>query len=202
MEKIERRKTGIKGLDDMLKGGLPDHNHVVVCGGPGTGKTLFGMEFLYNGAKAGEKGLFISLEELPEMIVNNTSAAFPEWKDLRKLVEEKKLIIVKPDQYDFANFSDILQAYITQHGVRRAVIDSATILKLSFEKDLEFRKRLVEFLSFVRKLDCTTLLTAEMSMPVRGMMRYTLEHFVADGVVVLYNLEKGERRIRALEANN
>jgi KaiC/GvpD/RAD55 family RecA-like ATPase len=199
MRKTERRKTGIKGLDEMLKGGIPDHNHVVVCGGPGTGKTLFGMEFLYNGAKIDERGLFISLEEIPEMIINNTLAAFPEWNDLDELIDKKKITVIKPDKYDFANFSDILQAYVTQHGVKRVVIDSATILKLSFEKELEFRKKLVDFLSFVRRLDCTTILTAELSMPLRGKMRYTLEQFVADGVIVLYNLEKGERRVRALE---
>ncbi|MEM2174291.1 MAG: ATPase domain-containing protein [Candidatus Aenigmatarchaeota archaeon] len=196
---MEKVKTGIEGLDEMLKGGVPDHHHVLVCGGPGTGKTLLCMEFLYRGAKAGEKGVFISLEELPEVIIQNVEATFPGWKDFKNLVKENKIIIVKPAKYDFTNFSDILQSYVIHHKAKRVVIDSATILKLSFEKEIEFRKKIVEFLSFVRNLNCITFLTAELSLPSRERMKYTIEQFVADGVIILYNFEKEEKRVRALE---
>jgi circadian clock protein KaiC len=196
---MERIKTGIEGLDELLKGGVPDHHHVLVCGGPGTGKTLLCMEFLYRGAKLGEKGVFISLEELPDIIIKNVESTFSNWKDFKKLVEEKKITVIKPAKYDFVNFSDILQSYVIHHKVKRIVIDSATILKLSFNKEIEFRKKLVEFLSFVRNLDCTIFLTAELSYPIREKMKFSLEQFVADGVIILYNLEREEKRIRALE---
>ena len=196
---IERIKTGIEGLDELLKGGVPDHHHVLVCGGPGTGKTLLCIEFLYRGAKLGEKGVFISLEELPETIIKNVESTFSNWKDFKKLVEEKKITIIKPARYDFVNFSDILQSYVTQHKVKRVVVDSATILKLSFDKEIEFRKKLVEFLGFVRNLDCTIFMTAELSYPIREKMKFSLEQFVADGVIILYNLEREEKRVRAME---
>jgi len=194
-----RSKTGISGLDEMLGGGIPYQHHVLVCGGPGTGKTLFGIEYLYRGAKLGEKGVLISLEEDPDRIVGNVKATFPKWNDLDQLIKDKKLFIIKPDKYDFKNFSDILQSYITQHKVKRVVIDSSTILKLSFENMLEFRKMMVDFLSFVGNLECTVLMTAEMENPVRGKLKFSVEQFVADGVILLYNLAKGEKRLRALE---
>ncbi|HID73174.1 TPA: KaiC domain-containing protein, partial [Candidatus Micrarchaeota archaeon] len=56
---MERVKTGIAGLDEMLNGGIPARRHVAVYGGPGAGKTSFGFEFLYRGAKAGENGVYI-----------------------------------------------------------------------------------------------------------------------------------------------
>ena len=196
---MERVKTGIKGLDEMLNGGIPNHHHVVLCGGPGTGKTMLGFEFLYKGAKMGHKGVFISLEEDPKVMVENVKATFPKWKDIDELIKKGMIFVIKPDRYDFSNFSDILQSYITHHNVKRAVIDSATILKLSFENELMFRKRLVDFLSFIRNLDCTVIMTAELSMPIRGKIKYTIEQFVADGVIILYNLERGEKRVRALE---
>jgi circadian clock protein KaiC len=196
---IARSKTGISGLDEMLGGGVPDHHHVLVCGGPGSGKTLFSMEYLYRGAKEGDKGVFISLEEDPERIIENTKATFSKLTDIDQLVKDKKLFIIKPDKYDFKNFSDILQSYITQHKVKRAVIDSSTILKLSFANSLEFRRTLVDFLSFIRNLDCTTLMTAELENPARGKIKFSVEQFVADGVIILYNIEKGEKRVRALE---
>ncbi len=60
---VERVSSGIDGLDNMLKGGFIRRRHVLIGGGPGTGKTMLGTQFLYKGAKQGEKGVFISLEE-------------------------------------------------------------------------------------------------------------------------------------------
>lgn len=96
---MERVKTGIKGLDAMLNGGIPNRHHVLICGGPGTGKTMLGLEFLYHGAKAGEPGLFITLEELPSRIIDNAIATFPGWKDFNKLIDQKAISIVKPDKF-------------------------------------------------------------------------------------------------------
>ncbi|MEM3030869.1 MAG: ATPase domain-containing protein [Candidatus Micrarchaeia archaeon] len=194
-----RVKTGVRGLDEMLKGGIPARHHVLVCGGPGTGKTLFAMQYIYSGAKEGEKGVYITLEEDPKRIIENAKAAFPGWEDIDKLVEEQKIFVVKPDRHNFVNFSDMLQSYITQHGVKRAAVDSATILKMSFDDPAEFRRRLFDFLSFLGNLDCTVVLTAELSNASRERMRFSLEQFVADGVIVVYNLERGEKRLRALE---
>ncbi|MEM4133910.1 MAG: ATPase domain-containing protein [Candidatus Micrarchaeia archaeon] len=198
MAESKKIQIGISGIDDMLNGGIPKRHHVLVSGGPGSGKTLFCFEYLYRGAKKGEKGLFITLEEDPELIVENVKGAFSGLKDIDSMIN-KDIFIIKPAMYDFKNFSDILQSYVVHHGVKRVVIDSSTLLRFSFEEVLEFRKKLIEFLSFLRNLDCTALITSELENPVRNKMKFKIEHFAADGIIVLYNMPRKEKRIRALE---
>jgi len=196
---IERVKTGIEGLDSMLKGGIPKRHHVLIAGGPGTGKTTCAMEFLYRGAQAGEICAFVSLEEKPERIIENITEAFPGWKDLPKLVKSEKLIITKAEKWNFEHLVDTIQSLVDHRGVKRLVVDSSTILKMYFDSKLEFRRKLFELMDFLSNIDCTMVITAELSTSDRTMMRHGVEQFVADGIIVLYNLEKAEKRVRALE---
>ncbi|MBS3065685.1 hypothetical protein J4229_01425 [Candidatus Pacearchaeota archaeon] len=67
--KTERIPTGIKGFDELVQGGFPRNSSVLICGGPGTGKTIFGMEYIINGAtKYKEKGLYITFEQRAESL--------------------------------------------------------------------------------------------------------------------------------------
>src|SRR5512145_926158 len=68
---IPKAPTGIRGLDEVLLGGLPRGRATLVGGGPGTGKTLLGLEFLCRGALAGEPGLLVSFEEGADEIRRN-----------------------------------------------------------------------------------------------------------------------------------
>ena len=65
---VERAKTGIPGFDELVGGGIPRGRTVLLAGGSGTGKTIFGTQFLYNGALMGENGLYLTLEEKPKNI--------------------------------------------------------------------------------------------------------------------------------------
>ena len=197
-EKIPRVPTGIKGLDEMLGGGLLKKRHVLVTGGPGSGKTTFAMQFLYNGAeKFGDKGLFISLEEKSEKLVENLSQGF-NW-DLEKHLREGNIVITTVDKFDWDTLTDMLQSYVTRHKVRRVVIDPLTILRLNTRDTFEFRRKLIGLLGFLENLDCTVLLTSESQSLTREASTYTLEEFVVDGVIVLYNIPVRNERRRALE---
>jgi KaiC/GvpD/RAD55 family RecA-like ATPase len=191
--------TGISGLDEMLNGGIPARRHVAVYGGPGAGKTSFGFEFLYRGAKLGENGLYISLEETQEDIVENMRNTFPMLKDVPELIEEQKLEIVKPDKLELEEVATVLEDRITSNDVKRAVIDSATMIRLSFKSEIEYRQTLFEFLSLLRNLDCTTLTTVEAKTASRELLEYDIEHFVMDGIMNIYNIGREDRRIRSLE---
>jgi KaiC/GvpD/RAD55 family RecA-like ATPase len=196
---MDRVKTGISGLDEMLNGGIPKKRHVAVYGGPGTGKTSFGFEFLYRGALEGDAGIYVSLEETPDDIIENMRNTFPMFTEVERLIKEKKLEIVKPDKLELEEVANILEDGITKNDVKRAVIDSATMIRLSFDKEIEYRQTLFEFLSLLRNLDCTTVTTVEAFTPRRETLTYDIEHFVMDGIINLYNLEREDRRVRALE---
>ncbi len=196
---MERVETGISGLDEMLNGGIPARRHVALYGGPGSGKTSFGFEYLYRGAKKAENGVYITLEETYDDIIDNMKMTFPMFTDVPKLVKEKKLNIVKPDKLELEEVANILEEQITDNDVSRAVIDSATMIRMSFKSEIEYRQTLFEFLSLLRNLDCTSITTLEASSPVKSEIKFDIEHFVMDGIINLYNLDREDRRIRALE---
>lgn len=194
---VERVPTGIAGLDEMLGGGFLKQRNVMVIGGPGTGKTTFAMEFLYRGALAGEKGLMIMLEEKPEKLIENISMGL-DWT-LAEEVKKGNIIMVSVDSFDWNRLTDILQSYITRHGVKRVVIDTLTLLKLNTPDQFEFRRQIIGLIGFLDNLDCTVLFTAEASYPTREEATYSLEEFIVDGVIAMYNLPIKNERRRALE---
>ncbi len=196
---MDRVKTGIAGLDEMLNGGIPAGRHTALYGGPGAGKTSFCFEFLYQGAKMGENGLYISLEETPEDIVENMKNTFPLLTEVSQLVADKKLELIKPEKLDLEEVANLLEERITSNNIKRAVIDSATMIRLSFKTDVEYRQTLFEFLSLLRNLDVTTITTVEANSARREEMRFDIEHFVMDGIINLYNLDREDRRVRAME---
>ncbi len=196
---MDRVMTGISGLDEMLNGGIPAKRHIAVYGGPGCGKTSLCFEFLYRGVKLGEPGLYVSLEETTEDIIENMANTFPMINDVKDLIDDKKLEIVKPDKLELDEVASLIEDRITENGVKRAIIDSSTMIRMSFKNEIEYRQTLFEFLSLLRGLDCTTMTTVEANTPSRDEIHYDIEHFVMDGIINLYNIGKEDRRIRALE---
>lgn len=196
---MERIKTGIAGLDEMLNGGIPARRHTAIYGGPGCGKTSFCFEYLYRGAKQGENGLYITLEETPDDIVDNMSTEFSMLTDIPQLVKDKKIEILKPDEFKLESVAEILEDRIISNNVKRAVIDSATMIKLTFKEDVEYRQTLFEFFSLMRNLNVTAFITVEASSARKEEVVFEIEHFVMDGIINLYNIDRGDRRIRALE---
>src|SRR5437899_3702350 len=88
---LSKASTGIQGLDEITLGGLPRGRPTLISGGAGSGKTMFGLEFLVRGAtQYGEPGVFMSFEEtIPDLTKNAASLGF----DLTRLVAEKKLFL-------------------------------------------------------------------------------------------------------------
>ena len=88
---MERVKTGIPGFDEILDGGIPVRNVVLLAGGPGTGKSILGQQFLHSGLANGEPGVFVALEEHPVQVRVNAHRF--GW-DFKKFEEEGLLAIV------------------------------------------------------------------------------------------------------------
>ncbi len=196
---LQRVKTGIQGLDDMLQGGIPARRHVALSGGPGCGKTSFSFNFLYAGAKAGENGIYITLEETEDEIIENMKATFVGWNDIDSLVNDHKLIITKPEKMALDSISEIIENAVIEYNVKRFVIDSATMIKMTFDSLREYRQTLYEFFALLRNLDSTGILTVEVEYSKKDMIKYDIEHYVADGVINLYAVQQGEKIVRAVE---
>ncbi|MFH0861510.1 MAG: ATPase domain-containing protein [Candidatus Altiarchaeota archaeon] len=195
---VERVPTGIPGLDDLLGGGFVKRRHVIICGGPGSGKTTLLYEFLYRGAaQYNDKGLFISLEQSPERVVKGAKALFGSWDWEKYLSTHIAVTRVKID--DFNHLQDIIGNYVEEHGVKRVVLDSLTLLRLYFRGDDAYRNNLYELLTYLGDLDCTTLLALEKSANKRSDAKFDMEEFVADGVINMYLIPKERDRLRVLE---
>lgn len=194
---VDRVPTGIQGLDDILNGGLIKNRHVLVAGGPGTGKTLLSHEFLFKGAELhNQKGLFVSLEQSPARVVESGKLLF-KWDWDKHL--NKSIIVTRIQHTDFDNITSIIGAYVNEHNVERVVIDSLTLLNLYFRNEDAYRTNLIELFEYLSSLNCTSILTMEKSYARREDAKYSLEEFAADGVINLYLMPRKNDRIRVLE---
>jgi len=127
---MDRVKTGIEGLDQLLYGGFLRGDAILVAGAPGTGKTSLGMQYLYNGiTQFREPGLFITFEEFPERIYRDAESF--GW-DFRALEEEGKLkvLFTSPEvlQQDIVRDQGIVSEMIAEIGATRVVVDSISNL--------------------------------------------------------------------------
>jgi len=155
-------KTGIKGLDKMLGGGIPEGNIVVVSGGTGTGKSTFGMQFLEEGIKHNdETGLFVSFEERKKPTLRHMAEL---GLNIKKLEEEKRLIFIEFPVSELEQLfeqEDAIKTMVQTMDVKRVVIDPITPFALLYESELERRQALLKFISKVREWGTTTVLIAE-----------------------------------------
>src|SRR6188508_1801887 len=121
--------TGIDGFDEVTGGGLPQGRPTLICGGPGCGKTLFGLEFLIRGAARGERGVFVTFEETEEDLIKNVRSLGYDLTDLvkRKLlaieyVRIERSEIEETGEYDLEALFIRLDDALRSIGARRIVL--------------------------------------------------------------------------------
>ena len=191
MPTLEKSLTGIKGLDQITGGGLPKGRTTIVCGGPGCGKTMLGIEFLVRGAtESNEPGVLIAFEETPhEMAANVSSLGF----DIEDLARRKKLyldyVYVDPSEiqeagdYDLEGLFVRLQSAVEAVGAKRVMLDTVEALFSSFSNQNILRAEIRRLFRWLKDRNLTTIITAE-----RGegsLTRYGLEEYVSDCVITL-----------------
>jgi len=195
MVEPERTKTGVPGLDEILDGGIPRKNLVVISGDPGSGKTGLCLEFLYFGAiKFNEPGVYISLEESEEEIIS--FAELFGW-DIRALIKKGMISIVTVELYDFDKLKNTVEDEISRLHARRLVIDPGVVFRLYFDRELDARKRILSLGRMLKRIGCTTIITNEISLD-KVTSLFGLEEYVADGVLLLYHTKLEDRFIRSI----
>lgn len=210
--KVDLVPTGIDGLDAMLYGGIPKYDQVIISGGPGAGKTLMAFEFLYRNAKAGETGVFFTLEEDAKSIIKNAKSAFPYLDDIDALVESGKIIVsgrditddmIKMDdgsEFQFGHLVSELEDVITAEKATRVVVDSVSTLELIVRDQPFYRKSMWALVVNLRRLGVTSLLTSEITSLNRKSLSFKPEHFIFDGIVFLYQGgDEATRRVQTME---
>ncbi len=196
----ERVSSGVPGLDALIEKGFERESVVLVTGDPGSGKTTLGLQYLINGAKAGENGILITFEERSEDLFKH--AARYGW-DLEGLVNDKKIVIFEYAPHEIEQFVEqggLLRDTVDDIEARRLVIDSASSIALLFDNEYKMRLSLIKLAESLKKWGLTSLLVSEGTMDARGEPhdRFGLE-YLADGILYLYNQREGEGRKRELE---
>jgi len=196
-----RVPSGIDGLDSLIDGGFPKGSLILLAGNPGTGKTVFGMQFLCKGAKDhGENGIYVSFAESEDTLVNNMSKLFGY--DLKTMEGDGKVKVLDFTTVTEKGLSTILEMVLKEITIlkaKRLVIDSFSAMAQAFREPIEARIILHNILGkMVRQLGCTTLLIAEVPTGSEKI-GVSIEEFVADGVLVLRRDDYDGRLIREIE---
>ena len=178
--KIRRVSTGIEGLDELIEGGIPEKNVVLLTGTTGTGKSIFAMEFLIEGALHDEPGVYVSLQESLEETMNQMR--FFEWP-VDELIKKGKLLIVQPELYNFDSLLTTIEDAIDKVSAKRLVIDSISIIGMYFEKKFKIRKSLLDLGQMLKKLGCTTIAISEVGEGQIELSPYGVEEYVSDAVL-------------------
>lgn len=190
-----RTKTGVPGLDEIVFGGIPKNNLIVISGDPGSGKTCLCLEFLYYGAvKYNEPGVYISLEESEDEIIG--FAELFGW-DVRALIKKGLLSIVTVELYDFDKLKNTIEDEISRLKATRLVIDPGVVFRLYFDRELDARKRILSLGRMLKRIGCTAVITNEISLE-KATSLFGLEEYVADGVILLYHTKLEDRFIRSI----
>jgi circadian clock protein KaiC len=187
-----RELTGIAGLDTMLGGGLLPGDATLVAGSPGTGKTTLGLHFIAAGVEAGEPGVFVTFEYLPQQLYRDAAAkgfALREWDDAGKV----RVICTTPDVLlaRSPGGDSILDEAVRSVGARRLVIDSMAHFEFAQPDTQGLRTEMAGLLNHLRLLDVTTLLTHEVPQivgPTVNISSWGLE-FLVDNLILLRYVE-------------
>jgi circadian clock protein KaiC len=202
-----RASTGIKGLDDILGGGLPENHLYLVEGPPGAGKTTLGLQFLRQGVAVGEKGLYITLSETAGEL--ETVAASHGWSldgvEIFQLVTDEGLSpeaeqsILHPAEVELGETTRGIMAAVERAKPRRVVFDSLSEMRLLAQNSLRYRRQVLALKGFFAVRNCTVLLLDDRSASHDDLQLHSISHGVIslDANVDSYGPER--RRLRVVK---
>jgi circadian clock protein KaiC len=205
MLQTERVPTGIVGLDRFIEGGLPKGRSILVTGEPGTGKTIFALQFLVEGLKHGEKGIYVSADESPMDVLEQ--AASLGW-DLEPRVENKELAILnagtylssgKERQIDVQKAVGDLASFVNQIGAKRMVLDPAGPFVLLRDINTRIQDQTRLLIKLLRSSTQTTNVLTSYAVPRTGeRSMHGIEEYLVAGAIVLEMIWKDGGLARSL----
>ncbi len=199
MTSDERVPSGVPGLDNTIKGGFRQGSVNLIAGNVGSGKTTFAMQFLLEGLKRGENGIFISFEETKQKLFDD----FIEFGwNLAEYERAGQLTVVEytPEQVrrHVAEGGGTIDVLVAQMNAKRMVVDSITSFSMLFRDKLGKRESSLALFDLFTKWGCTAVLTSQATKVSADEIEAELE-FEADSIIVLHHFKKKGVRERALE---
>ncbi|WP_256296649.1 KaiC domain-containing protein [Haloarchaeobius salinus] len=192
---LPRIDLGIKGLDEMIQGGVPERSLMVTIGSAGTGKTTFGLQFLNEALANGERAIFITLEESSERVVNS---AVEKGMPFDEYVEDDRLAVVDIDPIEMANglasIRSDLPRLIEQFGATRLVLDSVSLLEMMYDSRAKRRTEVYDFTQSLKNSGITTMLTSEASEDSPFVSRHGIVEYLTDAVFILQYVRPSDFR--------
>jgi circadian clock protein KaiC len=193
-----RAGSTIAGLREMLGGGLVTSTATLISGALGAGKSLVALSFLVDGARTGEPGLLVSLEETSAQLTHTAQAFGWNLEDLRhdKLLD---MVHVSPAALHIERHAVDLVARAQQVGARRIVIDSLTAIAAAVPEVATYRYYLWAITDFCKRWGITVIMTAQADGPVQALKTGTPGMiFVVDNIIILRYVEVGGDLKRAV----
>jgi circadian clock protein KaiC len=201
---IDRKcKTGISGLDQILDGGFPENRIYLLQGEPGTGKTTLSLQFLFEGARSGEKGLYITFSETKEEL--HAVARSHGW-DLsqisllelsaieEQLQPESQNTVFHPAEVEMNQTTKVLIEEVKRVNPKRVDFDSVSEMRMLAETSLRYRRQMLALKQFFSSQECTVLVLDDLTSSPKDLQVQSIVH----GVINLQKLhpEFGDERRR------
>ncbi len=195
-----RISTGVKGLDEMLRGGLIPNRTYLVKGRAGSGKTIFSIQFLLEGVRRGENVLYITLEESADEVRENMHLIG------LKIDDDRFHMIDASPTGDKSIFSDmffenlvpdvqglksVLEAKLEELKPTRVVIDPITMLEIASKNEVEYRREILLLFRLLRRFNVTSLVTSQ-------RVDECAEDFMVSGVIELRMMEEKGKILRGI----
>lgn len=199
---LERARvpTGISSFDGLIEKGFKKGTTNLIAGGAGSGKTIFAIEFLYNGVtKYNENALYITFEEKKESVYSDMLRF--GW-NLQKLEDENKFFFLQytPEQVKkvLIEGGGIVESIIQKNNIKRIVIDSITSFSLLYQEELSKKEAALALIDLINRWKCTAVLTSQEESGDNLFITAALE-FEVDSIMILYNGKIDGERVRAME---
>ena len=192
-EGLQKIKTGIDGLDNLLSGGILKNHIILVSGGAGSGKTTFLCQYIHEGLKNGEICLYITLEESKQQIIED---AMQFGWDFGMYEKQKKLFIKQYNPFELSGDLSLnsFEHYIEYIKATRVVIDPISLFAAyishegieSTPGEYGIRRGMQFVMERLKKANATTMMSTEIVDGEGGKLsRYGAEEFVADGIILM-----------------
>ncbi|MEM7825086.1 MAG: ATPase domain-containing protein [Candidatus Aenigmatarchaeota archaeon] len=193
MVEIERIDSGIPGLDKLMEGGFVKGSTNLIAGSAGTCKTIFSMQFILHGLQKGEPGVYITLEQKPEDILEDM--AIFGW-DFKKYIDSGKFILESFPPVDIVQIRTSMLNAIKRINAKRFVLDSLSIAAMGWkekpEEVFKMRGKIFDVLTTLKTTGVTSLLISEIPRGEKEVIsRFGFEEFIVDSVILLQSFTVG-----------